>query len=195
MSRAGVGGGPFGTSARRAVQAASDRARLQHAPELRPEHLLLGLLDEPDSTASRILAEFGIPEHREHVIAAFRAADRRGGLTDADLEALAGLGIEVETVVDKVEQNLGPGVLSAAHTKRRRRAPTLVKGGPPLSIEVVRTIHVAIMEMKDMRLKSVGDEHLLLALLQRPGLISEVLAGYGLTYSVARGRLVSLSAR
>lgn len=195
MSRASLGSGPFGTSARRAVQAASDRARLEHAPELRPEHLLLGLLDEPDSTASRILAEFGIPEQREHVIAAFRAADRRGGLTDADLEALAGLGIEVETVVDKVEQNLGPGVLSAANTKRRRRAPTVVKGGPPFGVDVVRTIHAAIMEMKDMRLKLVGDEHLLLALLQRPGLVSEVLADYDLTYSAARGRLVSLSAR
>jgi ATP-dependent Clp protease ATP-binding subunit ClpA len=196
MSRAGVGGGgPLSAPAKRALQAASDRARLEHAPELRPEHLLLGLLDEPDSTASRILAEFGIPEEREHVIAAFRAADRRGGLTDADLDALAGLGIEVETVVEKVERNLGPGVLSAASTRRRRRVPTLIKGGPPFSVDVIRTIHAAIMEIKEMRLKLVGDEHLLLGLLQRPGLVSEVLADYELTYPVARGRLVSLSAR
>lgn len=181
--------------AKRALQAASDRARLERAPELRPEHLLLGLLDEPDSTASRILAEFGVPEEREHVIAAFRAADRRGGLTDADLDALAGLGIEVETVVDKVEQNLGPGVLSAARNKRRRRVPTLIKGGPPFSADVIRTIHAAIMEIKEVRLKVVGDEHLLLGLLRRPGLVAEVLADYELTYPVARSRLVSLSAR
>jgi hypothetical protein len=196
MARPRVGGGgPLSESAQRALQAAGDRARLEHAPELRPEHLLLGLLDEPDSIASRLLTEFGIPEEREHLIAAFRAADRRGGLTDADLDALAGLGIEVESVVEKVEQNLGPGVLSAARTKRRRRAPTLIKGGPPLGVDLIRTIHAAIKEIKEMRLKLIGDEHLLLGLLQRPGIVAEVLADYDLTYPVARGRLVSLSVR
>jgi len=184
-------GGPFTPAAKRALFEASRRARIEDAPELRTDHLLLGLLDVPDSAAAQLLAEFGIPEAREHLIAAFRAVDRRGGLSDSDLDAPAGLGIEVETIVERVEQNLGANALSATRTGRRRGWPAPGRGMVAFSRDMYRTIHSAVIEMKETRSKNVGPEHLLLALLQRPGIVSEVLADYELTYPEARRYLAA----
>ena len=184
-------GGPFTPAAKRALFEASQQARLEDAPEVRDEHLLLGLLEVRDSAATRLLAEFGIPDAREHLRAAFQAVDRRGGLSDADLEALAGLGIEVETVVERIEESLGANAMSATKTRRQRRWPAPSRAMTRFSRDLFRTIQAAVLEARDTRTKLVGAEHLLLALLHRPGIVSEVLAGYELTYPAARGYLAA----
>ena len=87
----------FTTEAREAVKAAVRDAERVHAGEVGVEYLLLALLDTP------VLAGFDLP--REELEQEFRDYRRKGGLTKADAEALRGLGIDVDAVIDSVEQS------------------------------------------------------------------------------------------
>jgi hypothetical protein len=70
------GFGRFTPRARNAVTAAHNEARAAGNAEVRPEHLLLGLLSEPDGLAAKALVELGVPLEtvRERVTSALPPA-------------------------------------------------------------------------------------------------------------------------
>ncbi len=76
------------------------------------EHLLLALLDREGSRASLRAGRPGLAERREAVRGALRETRRRAGLTRAETDALAGLGIDVAEVVARVEEVHGLGAMS-----------------------------------------------------------------------------------
>lgn len=168
----------FTKEAREAVKAAVREAEEVHAPEVGVEHLLLALLDAP------VLAGFELP--RDGFAAAFREYRRKGGLTKADAEALRGLGIDVDQVIDSVEQSLGSGVLRPG---RRRRW-----FGMPLEPAVKKALEQSLREARDLRHNYLGTEHILLALVQGGGIVAEVLAERGVTYVELRKLAVSARA-
>ena len=57
-----------------------------------------------------MLAELGISA--EDVAAELARTRRRGGVSDADAEALTEFGIDVEQIVERVEQTHGAGALA-----------------------------------------------------------------------------------
>src|SRR5436305_7251399 len=117
----------FNHRSRRAVLAAVQHAQALGHGSVGPEHLLLGLAADPDGIAGRVLAQYGV-EHAEavrRVRAGIAESVRRAGLDEAEVAALADLGIDVEAVVARAEESFGPGALvpCRAGRSRRRRGP------------------------------------------------------------------------
>jgi ATP-dependent Clp protease ATP-binding subunit ClpA len=167
----------FTKDARSVVTGAVEHAERGGAEVVEVEHMLLALLDREGGRASFALAAVGGSGWLDSVRQALGEARRRGGLSRADADALAGLGIDVSEIVARVEEVHGVGAMSGG-----RRSPGRWSGHRPFSRGakdvLVRALRVAL-DRKDRR---VGDEHILLALANGPGLPAEVLAEHGVTY-------------
>ena len=162
----------FTTVARRVVLEAARQAR----NEVTDEHLLLALLDQQDTTSARLLSDAGVTP--DTVGAAFRAAERKGGLTDAEAAAvLSELGIDVDEVVASVERALGKDVLTppAGRGRFTRTAKDVLRG--------------ALTQAKSLHDRELGDQHLLLALAAHEGVAGQLLATHGLSYLDVRTRM------
>lgn len=81
--------------ARAVIEGAVAHARSGGARTVDAEHALLALLDSEGSRASFALSALGLGKSRDAVREAVGEARRRAGLTRADADALAGLGIDV----------------------------------------------------------------------------------------------------
>ncbi|MGV9563973.1 Clp protease N-terminal domain-containing protein [Streptomyces sp. NPDC003480] len=141
-------------------------------------HLLLALLDREGSRAAFALASLGLAGRRDAVERDLAEARRRGGLSRADADALAGLGIDLTEIVSRVEEAHGEGALTASRRggmRRMGRRP-FTRGVKDL---LTRSLRTALAHGD----RHIGDEHLLLALTIRPGVPSEVLADHGVTYT------------
>lgn len=144
--------------------------------EVTDEHLLLALLGQEGTKSAKLLSETGVTPDK--IDEAFRAAERKGGLSDTEAEAmLSELGIDVDEVVAGVESALGKGVLTPPAREGRfgRTAKDVLRG--------------ALVQAKSMRHRELGDEHLLLALAAHGGVAGQLLATHGLSYVDVRARL------
>jgi ATP-dependent Clp protease ATP-binding subunit ClpA len=172
----------FTKDARDVVKGAVEHAEGTGAERVDAEHLLLALLDREGSRASFALAALGAGERRESVRAALGEARRRAGLTQAETDALAGLGIDVSEIVARVEETHGAGALSGHRKAGGRRS-----GHRPFDRAAKDVLTGALRAATALRDRRIGDEHILLALTARPGVPAEVLADHGVTYeSVTR---------
>ncbi|GAA2591121.1 MULTISPECIES: Clp protease N-terminal domain-containing protein [Streptomyces] len=167
----------FTKDARAVVQGAVDQAEEERARTVESEHLLLALLEREGSRASFALAALGVAERRDAVRQALRDARRRAGLSQAETEALAGLGIDVAEVVARVEEAHGVGAMSADRKGGRRWSGHRGFGRGAKEV-LEKSLRVAVAR----RDRHIGDEHLLLALTLRPGVPAEVLADLGVTH-------------
>lgn len=162
----------FTAVARHVVHEAARQAR----DEVTDEHLLLALLDQPGTTAARLLSDAGVTPST--VDAAFREAERKGGLSDAETAAvLSELGIDVDEVVSSVEHALGKNVLvpPAGRNRFTRTAKDVLRG--------------ALTQAKSLRARELGDQHLLLALAAHQGVAGQLLTTHGLSYLYIRAQL------
>ncbi|MFK8905831.1 Clp protease N-terminal domain-containing protein [Streptomyces sp. YS-3] len=144
-----------------------------------PGHLLLALLDARGTKGAFALAALGV--QREAVVGGLDEARRRGGVSAADAEALAGLGIDVTEIVSRVEEAHGEGALASSGRQagRLRRAGS---GHRPFTKEAKTILEQSLRVALARKDKIIGDEHLLLALTARPGVVRDVLAGCGVTF-------------
>jgi ATP-dependent Clp protease ATP-binding subunit ClpA len=164
----------FTAVARRVVHEAARQAR----NEVTDEHLLLALLDQQDTTSARLLTDAGVTP--DTVGAAFRAAERKGGLTDAESAAVLNeLGIDVDEVVATVERALGKDALTPPAGPRRGRFARTAKD----------VLAGALTQAKSLRDRELGDQHLLLALAAHEGVAGQLLATHGLSYIDIRTHL------
>ncbi|CAL9567222.1 peptidase [Streptomyces sp. R1] len=167
----------FTKDARAVVQGAVEHAEAAGAGTVEPEHLLLALLDREGSRASFALAALGAGEYQDAVRQELRDARRRAGLSQAETEALAGLGIDVSEIVARVEEAHGVGAMSGDRKDRRWWS-----GHRSFSRGAKDVLEKALRVAVARRDRHIGDEHLLLALVLRPGVPAEVLAGHGVTH-------------
>ncbi|MFF8909240.1 Clp protease N-terminal domain-containing protein [Streptomyces olivaceoviridis] len=175
----------FTKDARAVVEGAFVYAQNGGARSVDAEHLLLALLDRKGSRASFALSALGLaePEARERVRREVGEARRRAGLTRADADALAGLGIDVSEIVARVEEVHGVGAMSGDRGRGGGRAgwpsggrrPGFGRGAKGV---LERALRIALAR----RDRGIGDEHLLLALTVVPGVAGEVLADHGVTF-------------
>ncbi|MFE1557937.1 Clp protease N-terminal domain-containing protein [Streptomyces sp. NPDC058734] len=182
----------FTRDARDAVTGAVAQARAAGAGAVTEEHLLLSLLD---GGALRPLGVDGTA-----VAAGLAAARRRGGMSRADEEALAGLGIDLSEIVSRIEETHGAGALAAPAPRRRGVAASLreVLGRPEPENRHIRftqgakkTLEQSLRVALGRKDRRIGALHLLLALISRPGPVSEVLADHGVTYSTVETGLAA----
>ncbi|WP_326703541.1 Clp protease N-terminal domain-containing protein [Streptomyces cyaneofuscatus] len=174
----------FTQGARATVKGAVAQAERVEAGSVTEEHLLLALLEQEGSRASFALAALGLSGRRASLDASFTEARRRGGLTKADTEALAGIGIDVGAIVDRVEGAHGEGALAADRGSHRwwsgHRAFT-----PGAKSILEKSLRVALGRGD----RFIGEEHLLLALTAAPGTVADVLAEHGATYATVHRAL------
>lgn len=172
-------------SARSVLGAAAERSRQAGAPGIRTEDMLLPLFDRPDLAAGAALAALGLTGRRASVERALADATRRGGLSQTDAEALAGIGIDLAEVLDQAERAHGEGALAAADTTRDRWRPEY----RAFSDGAKKVLERAVREAAENGAKQIGDEHLLLALATPPGVVADVLAEHGAAYTEIRRAL------
>ncbi|MFD8964482.1 Clp protease N-terminal domain-containing protein [Streptomyces sp. NPDC059568] len=171
----------FTEGARGVVTGAVGHSERMAADSVTEEHMLLALLDQEGTRASFAFAALGIRDRRAAVEQALADARRQGGLSKADTDALADIGIDVGRIVSKVEETHGEGAMRAGETTGRPRrwwpGHRPLAPGPKRALE--RSLRIAVGRGD----RHIGDEHLLLALAARPGVVSEVLADHGATYT------------
>ncbi|MFE4259361.1 Clp protease N-terminal domain-containing protein [Streptomyces sp. NPDC056883] len=164
----------FTQDARSTVTGAVAEAERTGAQRVGEEHLLLallalGALDPLDADRAAISADLA-------------AARRRGGMSKADEEALAGLGIDLTEIVSRIEETHGEGALSDP-APRGRSGRTRFTPGAKKVLE--QSLRIALGRKE----RHISTLHLLLALLSRPGTSAEVLGDHGITYAGAEAAL------
>ncbi|GAB2857674.1 Clp protease N-terminal domain-containing protein [Streptomyces deserti] len=168
----------FTKDARDVVKGASEHAEGAGAQSVEAEHLLLAVLDRQGSRGSFALAALGLGERTESVRRALEEARRRAGLSRAEADALAGLGIDVSEIVARVEEVHGVGAMSGDRKDKgwwSGRRTTFSRAAKEV---LEKSLRVALAR----RDRHIGDEHILMALTVRPGVPAEVLADHGVTH-------------
>ena len=162
----------FTSAAREAVLTAVVEAEKDRSPKVTEQHLLLALL------TSDLLADS--PVTRDMVRYAYRTVERQAGLTDADAAALEELGIDLDEVVRRVESAHGENVLADRRGRRRRHTP--------FAPEAKQVLAGALREGREMNDRTLGAEHILLAIAARGEVAAQLLAANGLDYRKLRAK-------
>ncbi|MFI6301204.1 Clp protease N-terminal domain-containing protein [Amycolatopsis thailandensis] len=161
----------FTTELREVVIGSQLVAADEGAPHIDPLHLLTSL-----ARRTGVLTALGCPA--DELADDLRRIRRRGGMSDADVEALSGFGIDVEHIVERVEQTHGPGALAGGQRAGR--------GHRPFTPEAKKMVERSFREAVDVGGKRIESEHLLLALTAVPGVAADVLAQRGIDYLAVR---------
>jgi ATP-dependent Clp protease ATP-binding subunit ClpA len=175
----------FTRGARATVKGAATRAEQAGADSVTEEHLLLALLEQEGSRSSFAVAALGLQDRRASLEASFAEARRHGGLTRADTDALAGIGIDIAAIVSRVEGAHGEGALAAGRGSRRWWRSGHRPFTPGAKTVLENSLRVALGRGD----RFIGEEHLLLALTAMPGVVADVLAEHGATYETVRRAL------
>ncbi|MEV0111909.1 Clp protease N-terminal domain-containing protein [Streptomyces sp. NPDC050844] len=187
----------FTKDARGVVEGAVEYAERADADAIDDGHLLLALLDREASRASFALSSLGATRRRESIERALGESRRRGGLSQADTEALAGLGVDVSEIVSRVEEAHGVGVLAGGGGGKGGRGGRGLRawaGHRSFTREAKDTLEKSLRIAAARRDRTIGDEHILLALTVRPGVVGEVLADHGVTHESVRRVLFGAAA-
>jgi len=149
----------FTDRARRVLALAQEEAAALGHNFFGTEHILLGLVREPDGIAGHVLREHGVTYEavRRAVLEAVGPGARATGLRDAD--ALAAIGIDLGAVVAAVEDAFGKGALD-------RPKPGRGRGRPRFAPRAKMVIELALREALTLGHNYIGTEHLLLAILR-----------------------------
>ncbi|MEV7493462.1 Clp protease N-terminal domain-containing protein [Streptomyces anulatus] len=174
----------FTRGARATVKGAVAQAERAGADSVTEEHLLLALLGQEGGRASFAVTALGLHDRRASLDAAFADARRRGGLTRADTDALADIGIDIGAIVSRVEGAHGEGALAAGRTGRRWWS-----GHRPFTPGAKTVLENSLRIALGRGDRFIGEEHLLLALTAKPGVVADVLAEHGATYAAVQRAL------
>jgi ATP-dependent Clp protease ATP-binding subunit ClpA len=161
-------------AARAAISEAVTRAHGEGSRQVREEHLLAAVLSDPagDTVLRSVSPDLVV----DAVLAEVERARRRAGLSAAEAEALAGMGIDLDEVVGRVEATLGEGALAPAVSESRSGWR-----GPKVSPEFQRVLLASRRQALARGDRALDVEHLLLGLLAQPGLAADALARHAVS--------------
>lgn len=159
----------FTKDARGSVVQAQDEARRLGADRIDSAHLLLGAVSDPTSVAARALASLGLGH--DALVDTVRGLPHRA----IDADALAGVGIDLESVRAQVEATFGPGALDEpAETRGRKHLP--------FEKDAKKALQVALREAIRFSMNRIDTGHLLLGIARldgAPGQLALATAGRG----------------
>ncbi|HWG99920.1 MAG TPA: Clp protease N-terminal domain-containing protein [Pilimelia sp.] len=187
----------FTDAARAVVNGAPVEAqRLQH-PLTGTEHLLLALLRHGEGAGALLRAAGVTSEGVEAAIGRLLHVGREV-LDEEDAAALRAIGVDLDEVRARIEQDFGPGSLAPPPEPprrwfglRRRGAarPAGVIDHLPYSPRAKKVLELALRESLRLKHGYVGAEHVLLGLLrENAGLGASVLADAGVDVERLRRR-------
>ena len=157
----------FTDKARSVVIRAKTKATERGDNEIRPIHMLYGLVST-DGVAARALTGLGVDAagvERELAKTAPAGHAPLGDAASGDAEALAAIGIDLDEIKRKIEENFGPGALE--RVPLTRKGPLNWTGGRlPLNDQAKLSLALALKEARALHHDYLGTEHLLLGLLR-----------------------------
>ena len=206
----------FTDRARQVVTLAQGEARGLHHGYIGTEHLLLALVREGDGVAAQVLLSAGVSaaDLRSDVLdilgegadqGSARCADVVG---PADADALRAIGIDIDSIRERIEESFGPGALELAARSRRRRprvrrgllrrrrpAPNCSRlpgtGHIPFTPRSKKVLELSLREAIHLHHNYIGTEHILLGLLREgEGLAALVLTRRGIALDDLRRRVL-----
>jgi ATP-dependent Clp protease ATP-binding subunit ClpA len=154
----------FTKRAQAVVRAGIDVASASGAAEVRPDHLLVAVLRDESSLATRVLVGLGaVPQD---VVARIEGRDGFGvGLDEEDAEALATIGIDLEEVLRAIGDE----------QPRSRRRPKFARASK-------KVLELALREALALRHNYIGTEHMLLGMVRAGDpVMRDVLQGLDVT--------------
>jgi ATP-dependent Clp protease ATP-binding subunit ClpA len=163
-------------AARAAISDAVTRAHSEGSSQVLEEHLLAAVLANPAS--SIVLRPLNPELDVDAILAEVGRARRRAGLSAGEVEALAGLGIDLDDVVGRVEAELGEGALAPAVSGSRSKWR-----GPAVSPEFQQVLLASYRQALAHGDPALDVKHLLLGLLAQPGLAADALTRHAVTLS------------
>jgi ATP-dependent Clp protease ATP-binding subunit ClpA len=166
----------FTRGARDAVERAQDEARELGSPQIGTAEMLLGVAGG-DGPGARALAAHGAGYEalRERIVS--------GGLDGA---ALAAIGIDLDEIRRRAEENFGPGALERRPRRRGSHVPFDPRGK--------KALELALREAIAAGDKRIDDGHVLLGLLREGG-IAAVLRAAGAEPAALREALSPAGSR
>jgi ATP-dependent Clp protease ATP-binding subunit ClpA len=172
----------FSTSARQALIAAQHESLQAGQESIGCEHLLLALVTDRQGIAGQAAAAAGLASDG---LRAQVAAAASPGTEPLDAEALALLGIDLDTVRRAVEAAFGPGSLDRG--SGGRLGPARRFGGGQLTKDLKKSIELALRAAVSLRDSEISSGHLLIGIIdQGDNAALRVLAGAGIDPGVLR---------
>jgi len=176
----------FTDRARSVVNDARTEAKaLQHA-HIGTEHLLLAMLTADGGIAHQVLIDAGLdaPGVRADIERLVTAAPRLLGEEDA--AALRTIGIDLDTVLARIEESFGPDALEPQPPPRRRGLLGRRQHGrfTPRSKKV---LELSLREAIRLGHRTIGTEHILLGLIREgDGLAALIITKRGIKLDALR---------
>ena len=186
----------FTDDARGVVTGAQDSARRLGHGAIGSQHLLLSLIGGDSDVAELLRSEGLTPEAVEAAL----VAAGPGLFGEADKQALATLGIDLDVVRDRIEAAFGPRALDRDRTRRRhrrwRRHRECPEDGEPNSgwirftPEAKKCLELSLREALALRSRHIGVEHIAMALTwMADGVTPAIFAACGVTPEAMRREL------
>jgi ATP-dependent Clp protease ATP-binding subunit ClpA len=144
----------FTRNARVVVIGAQEVAHRRRASDVHPAHLLESLVSTDGILAMQVLAELGAPgDEVRRVVRGF--GSQYSGVLDAeDAEALRLLGIDLDDVIRRIDQDLNDGCGPIPNGRKR------------FSPESKKVLELSLREALRLGDKFIGTEHVLLGLIR-----------------------------
>jgi ATP-dependent Clp protease ATP-binding subunit ClpA len=193
----------FTDKARAVVVGAQGHARELKHRRVGTEHVLLAILTTtPDGPTARTLRDVGVTAEivREEIVRWVGVGN--SPLGEADADALAAIGIDLDAVRAKVEESFGEGALdlpdaddietSGSGLARRllggRKRPPMA-GHIPFSPRNKKVLELSLREALRLKHNYIGTEHILLGMLREgEGLAVAILVERGIDLADLRRR-------
>ena len=150
----------FTKEARAAVVLAQQEARDADVGEIRPEHLLVGVVQSAGRDLAAVLSEAGLTADALRV----RLSSAGDDDVDEDAAALRAIGIDLDAVRDAVERGFGPDAFDDAVRSSGRRQRR--RGHLPFTRPAKKVLELALREALAHKSREIRVEHVLLAILR-----------------------------
>jgi len=164
------------------VQAKAEAAELKHG-YIGTEHLLLGILADPQDPSAAVLVEAGLDHDAAHA-AVVRLLGSGG-----DAQALAAIGVDLDAVREAVEAEFGEGALDGPAGGEQARRRGWFKGGgrSPFTDRAKKAMELSLREAIRLGADQIAVGHILLGVVREgDGLGARVIADHGLDFKAVR---------
>ena len=189
----------FTAAAREVVINAQQEARQLGHPYIGTEHVLLGLIHDPQSPTARLLRPAGVVPATvrtdiQRLVGDKFEIDLSFTETDAeDAAALKAIGIDLAKVRAAIEESFGAGSLQLSRpSPRRRRLFGRRTGGGhiPFSSRAKKVLELSLREALRLKHNFIAPEHIMLGLLREgEGLAGRILADHDVDFRRLRDEL------
>jgi ATP-dependent Clp protease ATP-binding subunit ClpA len=170
------------------LRAKVEAGELRH-PYIGTEHLLLALLNEDAGIAYAVLHEAGMDHDRVRADVQRLVGTPQPILGEEDAAALRTIGIDLDTVLARIEESFGSDALDPPPAQSARRRGLLGRrrrgtppGFPRFAARGKKVLELSLREALRLKHNYIGTEHILLGLIREgEGLAMKIMVEAGVS--------------